>query len=159
MELQYVIGDITTVEKGVIVHGVNCQGVMGSGIAKAIRDKWPQVYTDYQAHCEGRSNTDLLGTWQFVYINTNISVVNLFSQNQYGKTGERFAKPDKIEKALRNLITTLIEYKIEHPLCSAKIGCGLGGLSWENEIKPIYETIIQELNPQFPVIIYDNKIK
>ena len=27
--------DITNVRKGIIVHQVNCQGVMGSGVAKA----------------------------------------------------------------------------------------------------------------------------
>ena len=28
--------DITTIEKGVIMHQVNCQDVMGAGVAKAI---------------------------------------------------------------------------------------------------------------------------
>ena len=32
--LNYINGDITTVKEGLIIQGVNCQGVMGSGIAK-----------------------------------------------------------------------------------------------------------------------------
>ena len=30
-----------------ICHQVNCQGKMNSGVAKAIRDKWPEVYIQY----------------------------------------------------------------------------------------------------------------
>jgi len=38
--------DITTVEIGVMVSQVNCRGVMGAGVAKAIRDRWPIVYIE-----------------------------------------------------------------------------------------------------------------
>lgn len=35
----------------IIVHGCNCQNVMGSGIAKEIRERYPQVYSaDSVAH-------------------------------------------------------------------------------------------------------------
>ena len=30
-----------------ICHQVNCQGKMNSGVAKAIRERWPIVYTTY----------------------------------------------------------------------------------------------------------------
>ena len=40
--------DITKSNADYICHQVNCQGVMGSGVAKAIRDKWPQVYEEYK---------------------------------------------------------------------------------------------------------------
>ena len=35
--------DITTITKGVIMHQVNCQNVMGAGVAKALYTKYPQV--------------------------------------------------------------------------------------------------------------------
>ena len=35
--------DITTIEKGVIMHQVNCQNVMGAGVAKALYTKHPKV--------------------------------------------------------------------------------------------------------------------
>ena len=77
--------DITTVDFGVIVHQVNCQGVMGSGVAKAIRDKWPQVFTSYyskyQKFCiEGKS---LLGEIDVCPINEHLFVVNLFGQEDF----------------------------------------------------------------------------
>lgn len=35
--------DITTIDEGVILHQVNCQNAMGSGVAKALFSKWPQI--------------------------------------------------------------------------------------------------------------------
>ena len=42
--MKYIVQDITTVEPpGIIAHGVNCQNIMGSGVAKALFQKWPLV--------------------------------------------------------------------------------------------------------------------
>lgn len=32
-------------KNGIICHQVNCQGKMNSGVAKAIREKYPRVYS------------------------------------------------------------------------------------------------------------------
>jgi len=42
-----------------IGHVCNCQGVMGSGIALAIRDKFPTVYTTYKNHERVHGNLNL----------------------------------------------------------------------------------------------------
>jgi len=42
------MGDILKVKSGFIVHQVNCQKVMGGGLALAIRKKWPIVYERYK---------------------------------------------------------------------------------------------------------------
>lgn len=47
--IQTKYGDLLS-SKGIIVHGVNSQGVMGSGVAKQIKDKWPEAYGSYMAH-------------------------------------------------------------------------------------------------------------
>ena len=36
-------------EVDVIGHVVNCQGVMGGGIAKSIKERYPSVYEEYKA--------------------------------------------------------------------------------------------------------------
>ena len=36
----------------IICHQVNCQGVMGSGIAKQVREKYPNVYNSYKKACD-----------------------------------------------------------------------------------------------------------
>ena len=50
MSIKHVKGDILTTptrnEDTVICHQVNCCGVMGAGLAKQIRDKWPVVFDE-----------------------------------------------------------------------------------------------------------------
>lgn len=51
MSIKHVKGDILTTptrnEDTVICHQVNCCGVMGAGLAKQIRDKWPVVFDEF----------------------------------------------------------------------------------------------------------------
>lgn len=47
MKIEYVKGDLMTSDVRQIIHGCNAQGVMGSGVAKLIRDKYPNAYRDY----------------------------------------------------------------------------------------------------------------
>ena len=47
MKIEYRKGDLLTTDIQHIVHGCNAQGVMGSGVAAAIRSKYPQAYNDY----------------------------------------------------------------------------------------------------------------
>lgn len=42
------IGNLLAVERGILVHGCNCLGMMGSGVARLIRDKWTGVYLAYR---------------------------------------------------------------------------------------------------------------
>ena len=46
-KIEIKIGDITNSKANYICHQVNCQGAMNSGVAKAIREKWPRVYKAY----------------------------------------------------------------------------------------------------------------
>ena len=66
--------------ENILIHQVNCQGVMGSGVAKAIRDKWPNVYAEYRAI---PFHNEMLGQVQFVEIGKEKWVANLFSQFDY----------------------------------------------------------------------------
>lgn len=45
--ISIVKGDITNAKENIICHQVNCQGVMGSGVAKALFTKYPQMRKDY----------------------------------------------------------------------------------------------------------------
>lgn len=86
--------DLLTVEAGVICHQVNCQGVMGSGVALAIRNKWFQVYRDYMAMCSGAKPEDLLGRHHSVIVGPDplarpatLFVCNVFGQLDYNRSG------------------------------------------------------------------------
>ncbi len=46
--IQRKTGNLLAVERGIIVHGCNCMGVMGGGVALFIRNKWSDVYAAYR---------------------------------------------------------------------------------------------------------------
>ena len=45
--IKIIEGNILNAEEDIICHQVNCRGKMGSGLAKQIRDKYPDVYKEY----------------------------------------------------------------------------------------------------------------
>lgn len=98
MEFTYM--DITDVTYGIVCHQVNCRGVMGAGVALAIRNKWPVVFTEYR---RAYNNGELvLGNINFVKIKNGLCVGNICSQDRYGRKG-RFTDYDAVDKALKHL--------------------------------------------------------
>jgi O-acetyl-ADP-ribose deacetylase (regulator of RNase III) len=135
--------DITTVNNGVIVHGVNCQGVMGSGVAKALKNKWPKIYIEYSKLFENnKPRPKLLGKSQLVQVNDNLKIFNAFTQNTYGRTGIH-ANPEAIKSSLENVIITLHMISDNHisHINIPKLGAGLGGLNWSKDVLPILEQL------------------
>lgn len=162
--------DVTTLTRATILHGVNCQGVMGSGIAGALARKWPQVRDDYMAYIRtaqhlrifSKSPWDtrdfdetLLGRIQFVEVNPDIIVVNCFTQRYFGGDGRRYADPDAIATALFDAFSSMSKPSTDGilpPVYLPQIGCGLGGLSWESDVKPLYDEIAHSY-PEIPFTV------
>lgn len=140
MPVKYLKKDVTMIEHGIIAHGVNCQGVMGSGIAKAIRNKWPVVFTEYSKEPTG---PEMLGLIAMVYIADNLFVANCFTQEFYGKDGKKYASIDAVEKCLIECV--FFSKTLALPLYMPKIGCGLGGLDWSREVEPIVNNLAQQI--------------
>ena len=142
--MNYETGDVTSIRHGFILQQVNCQGVMGSGVAKAIKSKWPIVEVEYLKLFQNRPMShrrQLLGHTQIVeVVPDNLYIVNLFGQEFYGRDGKRYTSYDALDTALSTLKKCLKDdssfetLSIHHPL----IGCGLGGGSW-----PVVEALIE----------------
>ena len=49
--IRVIDGDLFTTDARFIVHQVNCKGVMGSGVAKQVRNKYPHVFVEYKKAC------------------------------------------------------------------------------------------------------------
>lgn len=130
-------GDITKVVKsGIIVQQVNCQGAMGAGVALAILKKWEQVRPLYEDLCnKSDSPQSLLGTMQEIKLDTNLYLINSFSQLDYGT--------DK-KQTDEDLLITNIKVVAKFAADEGKtvyvpylIGCGLAGGNWTN----VYEQL------------------
>lgn len=125
------IGDIFTSTADAIGHGVNCRGLMGAGIAKAVRAKMPdRFFADYQTLC---TLYDMQGDYSIgVNDETGLTIVNLYTQIEPGANAE-----------YRLLVAALTRFVAQNdsPLNDAhdyiktlalpRIGCGIGGLDWK----------------------------
>lgn len=129
--------DLLETTCGIIVHQVNCRGVMGAGIALAIRNKWPQVYFQYKAFCAHDSGPSwLLGCVQIVPITDKLQVANLFGQNRYGRD-KRYTDYEAIKQGWNKLQNISIAEGLT-PYAPWKIGCRLGGGDW-SKVRSIVE--------------------
>ena len=80
-----VSGNILDITEGVIIHQLNCKGVMGAGLAKQIKLKWPAVFQVYKKHLSQQGESRALGTISIYNISNSIHVVNLYGQKEYGR--------------------------------------------------------------------------
>jgi O-acetyl-ADP-ribose deacetylase (regulator of RNase III) len=141
--ITYVKGDITGAKQSVIAHGVNCAGGFGSGVAGAIKKNHPVVCAAYLAH-----SPRILGTCQFVSYNNQVWV-NAYTQQNYGNDGKQYADLE----AVANCLVEIAEYMHDLSIVDIaipKIGCGLGGLKWDDVI-----LLVEGLLSDFDVYVYD----
>lgn len=100
MIIRNVNGDVTAPIRGIIGHGVNCQGVMGSGVAWTIRNKFPKAYEEYKALCDRTvDKQQLLGSVQIVQIDEDLFIANMFTQFNYGGDGKAYASIQAVRDA------------------------------------------------------------
>ena len=130
-----------------ICHQVNCQGAMNSGVAKAIRQKWPQVYKEYSK----LTHLEMLGHIQTVYLGEenghSKNVINMFAQYTYGYDGRRYTSYDAFWSCLGEIRAQVPKGKtIAFP---ARIGCVRGGANWNVIYTMICEVLDEDYNIEF----------
>lgn len=138
--------DLLKSECNIICHQVNCQGVIGSGIALQIKNNYPKVYEDYIKYCLDKTPDQLLGN--VVYSATRGEcIANLFGQKEFGRNG-LFTDYSALNRCFRNVKTTALQIKdildinIIHVGAPYKIGCDRGGGDWnivEKMLKDLFE--------------------
>ena len=143
--ISYKDGDLLSSTCNVICHQVNCQGAMGAGIAKTIKERYPRVFEQFLI--KHRVDGSHLGDIDIIMVNDNPKkfVVNMYSQDNYLPRTVRHTDYDafrtcikKIKKQISGYKKTCVpklEFKIGFPY---GIGCGLAGGDW-NIVSKIIE--------------------
>lgn len=146
--INIVDGDIFQSEAGVILHQVNCQGVMGSGVAKQVREKYPVVFATYKNLClEEKDNpSNLLGIAQPVQADDKTIIVNLFAQVSYGYDGKCYTNYDALRTCLETVRANNYKDSIAIPYMMA---CHRGGGDWDK----VYQ-MIEEIFEDCDVTLY-----
>ena len=137
--IENIIGDILEVPTQMICHQVNCQGVMGAGLAKQVRTAYPQVYELYKQYCEKQTEkANLLGRVQFIKCPNNVIIANCFAQFGYGRGALQtsYAAFRLCMLKIKNFCKTNSINCVSIPY---KMGCGLAGGNWEIISKIIAE--------------------
>lgn len=118
-----------------IVHGCNCKNTMGSGIAKQIKDKYPEAYkadTEYDALPYQK-----LGNFSRakIYSSTNFTIVNAYTQYEYLPRGVDHFEYASFAVILQKLAHYWGNYDYGFPY----IGMGLAGGDSERIISMLEE--------------------
>lgn len=131
----------------ILVHQVNCQGRMGRGIAKTIKEKYPLVYESYVHICDSHSIKELMGKL-LISKDGNRIIGNLFAQKYYG-TDRRHTDYEAMATCLEKLSAYAKENKMVIAIPHG-IGCNNAGGNWN-----IVLTMIQEICVDVDVYIYN----
>ena len=110
-----------------VVHGCNAQGVMGSGVARVVRNDFPAAYYEYVRRYDEVGLK--LGEIIPVSVLPGRYVINAITQEFYGGPPTRYVDYDAVRTAFKSTKAFAKQWGIEsinYPM----IGAGLGGGDW-----------------------------
>lgn len=153
--IKEVTGDILLSKADLLAHGISAHDPFDSGLALALRERWPALVKDYRHDTHSRGiNTGELWAWVGVQENSGVRrIANLVTQNTIGqgptaKSGK--ATVENVRAALQSLAKFIAQENITS-VALPRLATGVGGLDWE-DVKPLVTQYLGELN--IPVIVY-----
>lgn len=124
--LKFENGNLVTGNYVIFCHQVNCQRVMGAGLARQIRNKYPEVYNEYV-----KADQDL-GHILPVFTHDGRICINMFAQDKYGMD-KQYTDYFAFKRCLRSIKEFLKIHHVKREIPVAfpyGIGCGLAGGEW-----------------------------
>ena len=155
-------GDALVVSKGgILCHQTNFFGVMGAGIAAAIKAKLlsHENYIDYVHVCK-KLGRKTLGMVQFLNTPDGTVVANCFSQDDkcMAYPGNRIS-PVTDYNAMRKCFHTVCTYAFttgKNAYVPYKIGCGIAGGDWQT-VEAILNDEFSHSRVNLYIVRMDNK--
>ena len=138
-------GNALDVETGIIVHGCNCQGVMGGGFALEVKNRFPIAFYEYDKVHRARGLK--LGEICFVETTPNKFIINANTQEGFSRAG-RQTSYDAIADAFTEVVkfASVVEQhrNVKLEIIFPMIGAGLGGGDWK-VISSIIDVIVPDV--------------
>lgn len=145
MIIDIVQGDIITLfktGKRNLIHGCNCFHTMGAGVAGYIAKEFPQsLEMDKNTEYGDYDKLGTFSTWTHRVGNCIMLGINLYTQYHPGPD----ARYPVIRDGFARLNETFAGFR--RPFLVPKIGCGIGGLTWEK-----VSAIINDVTPDMDLI-------
>jgi O-acetyl-ADP-ribose deacetylase (regulator of RNase III) len=145
-----VAGDILLSKAQALVHGIAPGDPFDSGLALALRERWPAMLKDFRHY--SHSHHPHPGQAWVWGSSTGQRIINLLTQEaapgEKGRPGR--ARLESVNHALRELRRIIQEEKLTS-VALPKLATGVGGLAWEDVLELI-KTHLGGL--EVPVILY-----
>lgn len=137
MAISITHGDLLNQNVDAIVNTVNCVGVMGKGIALQFKRKWPANFRAYEAACKAGN---VVPGRMFIYDAGGLLkpryIINFPTKRHWrGRSEISF-----ITDGLKDLVQQIEALGIRS-IAVPPLGCGNGGLDWE-DVRPVIENAL-----------------
>ncbi len=130
-----------------LVNTVNTEGVMGKGIAKQFKEKFPEMFFEYRQICDAKKlQVGNLHLWR----GRDKWILNFPTKT----TWKMPSKTSYIEAGLKKFVEAYEKLGIIS-ISFPRLGCGNGQLSWDIDVKPLIEKYLADL----PINIYIHNIQ
>lgn len=146
--IEYTKGNLLEADVEALVNTVNTVGVMGKGIALQFKQAYPNVFKAYEKACRAKE----VNTGEMFIVSTesmfNPKYVINFPTKQHWK-GK--SKMEYIDTGLKALVEDIKRIDIKS-IAIPPLGCGNGGLNWD-EVRPKIEQTFSAI-PDVRVLVY-----
>lgn len=143
--INYTQGNIFEVDADCLVNTVNCEGVMGKGIAFQFKKKYPKNNLSYQKAC----NNGTLEVGKIHYYRENDKVIINFPTKNKWREVSRVEYITTGLDAMLELLPTLDVRVVAIPA----LGCGNGGLVW-SDVREVIEKKLKYVSEKYEFIIF-----
>jgi O-acetyl-ADP-ribose deacetylase (regulator of RNase III) len=142
-------GDILKADAEALVNTVNCVGIMGRGVALQFKKAFPENFKAYEAACKAdqvQPGKMFIHDLNRLY---NPRFIINFPTKRHWRSNSRI---EDIQAGLTDLITIVQKQQIRS-IAIPPLGCGLGGLNWE-DVKPLITQAFQTV-PTVNVLLFE----
>ena len=151
MTIEICHGDMFESGAEALVNPVNCVGVMGGGLALEFKNRFPDAYEAYKIACDlGMMEPGAM--FPFRRVNEPKYIIHFPTKLHYKNDSEL----DYIIDGMDALVATIRSLDIKSIAIPA-LGCGLGNLDWENEVEPVIQDFLSDLDSDVHVYLYPPK--
>lgn len=151
--ITYTTGNLLEAPVEAVVNTVNTVGVMGKGIALMFKERFPEAFMEYQSACK---KDEVKVGQMFLSYNPEFSGPRYII---HFPTKQHWRNPTKQEWVKTGLVALkeLIINKQMKSIAIPPLGCGNGGLKWE-QVKPMIESELADLH-EVEIVIYEPTTK
>lgn len=126
--IRYLTGNILAAQADALVNTVNCVGVMGRGIALQFKRAFPANFAAYKAACD---EEEVRPGRMFVFETGQLTPPRLIINFPTKRHWRGKSRIDDIDRGLEDLVLEIRRRGISS-IAVPPLGCGLGGLRWDD---------------------------